>query len=221
MGRRKKEPRSVHRENIATAASCLFMKNGFSATTMNDIAAEAGYSKATLYVYFKNKEEIIGFLVLSSMKKLCSCITNALQNENSTRKCYDTICNGLVKYEKEFPYYFRIVLEKIKIDFESTEYLPEEKETYEVGESIREMMINFLKSGIEKGDLKDNLEIEPTFFSFWGMLAGVIQLASSKEKYIESTMGLTKEQFLQYSFDMLYSSIAKSNNEQNLSEVQK
>ena len=158
MGRRKKEPRSVHRENIATAASCLFMKNGISATTMNDIAAEAGYSKATLYVYFKNKEEIIGFLVLSSMKKLCSCITNALQNENSTRKCYDTICNGLIKYEKEFPYYFRIVLEKIKIDFESTEYLPEEKETYEVGESIREMMINFLKSGIEKGDLKDNLE---------------------------------------------------------------
>ena len=219
MGRRKKEPKSVHRENIATAASSLFLKNGVSSTTMNDIAVAAGYSKATLYVYFENKEEIISFLVLDSMNKLCSYITDALQHEKSTRKCYDTICNGLVKYEAEFPYYFRVVLEKINIDFENTKYLPEEKETYEVGERIRKMMIDFLKSGIENGTLKDDLEIEPTFFSFWGMLAGVIQLASNKEKYIETTMGLTKTQFLLYSFDMLYSSIAKSNSEQDISEV--
>ena len=32
MGRRKKEPKSAHRENIATAASALFMKKGIDAT---------------------------------------------------------------------------------------------------------------------------------------------------------------------------------------------
>lgn len=30
MGRRKKEPKSVHREKIATAASALFMEKGIS-----------------------------------------------------------------------------------------------------------------------------------------------------------------------------------------------
>ena len=70
MARRKKEPKSVHRENIAAAASALFMEKGTTATSMNDIAKAAGYSKATLYVYFENKEEIIGFLVLDSMKRL-------------------------------------------------------------------------------------------------------------------------------------------------------
>ena len=68
MGRRKKEPRSVHRENIMSAASALFMERGISATSMDDIAKAAGYSKATLYVYFENKEEIVGILVLNSMK---------------------------------------------------------------------------------------------------------------------------------------------------------
>ena len=70
MGRRKKEPKSVHREKIATAASALFMEKGIAATSMDDIAKAAGYSKATLYVYFENKEEIVGILVLNSMKKL-------------------------------------------------------------------------------------------------------------------------------------------------------
>ena len=56
MARRKKEPRSVHREKIASAASVLFMDKGIVATSMDDIAKAAGYSKATLYVYFENKE---------------------------------------------------------------------------------------------------------------------------------------------------------------------
>lgn len=38
MGRRKKEPRSVHRENIAAAAAGLFMEKVISQTSMDDIA---------------------------------------------------------------------------------------------------------------------------------------------------------------------------------------
>ena len=45
MARRKKEPKSVHRENIAAAASALFMEKGITATARNDIAKAAGYSK--------------------------------------------------------------------------------------------------------------------------------------------------------------------------------
>ena len=75
MARRKKEPRSVHRDNIASVASELFAERGISATSMDDIAKAAGYSKATLYVYFENKEEIVSIVVLDSMKKLCSYLS--------------------------------------------------------------------------------------------------------------------------------------------------
>ena len=209
MARRKKEPKSVHRENIATAASILFMEKGITATSMNDIAKIAGYSKATLYVYFENKEEIIGFLVLDSMKKLYSYITSALEQQEATKTRYDLICRGLVLYQEEFPFYFKMVLDKINIDFESRNYLPEEKETYQIGEEINEKLKDFLVSGTKRGDLRDDLKIMPTIFHFWGMLSGLIQFASNKEEYIENVLHLSKNQFLEYGFDMLYRSIEK------------
>ncbi len=204
MGRRKKEPRSVHRENIAAAASILFMKKGIAATSMDDIAKAAGYSKATLYVYFENKEEIVGILVLESMKKLYEYIDAALIRQDETKERYGAICGGLVRYQEEFPFYFKTVLDKINIDFEKENYLPEEKETWRIGEEINEKIRDFLRS---------DLEIMPVVFNFWGMLSGIIQLAANKEEYIQQSMGLSKMQFLEYGFRMLYRSIAREREE--------
>ena len=208
MARRKKEPRSVHREKIASAASVLFMDKGIVATSMDDIAKAAGYSKATLYVYFENKEEIVGILVLDSMKKLYHYIVSALEQQETTKEQYNFICRGLVQYQEEFPFYFKMVLDKINIDFENHDYLPEEIETYQIGEEINEKIKEFLISGIDKGDLRGNLKIMPTIFNLWGMLSGLIQFAANKEKYIKKTMGLSKIQFLEHGFHMLYCSIA-------------
>lgn len=208
MARRKKEPRSVHREKIASAASVLFMDRGIAATSMDDIAKAAGYSKATLYVYFENKEEIVGILVLDSMKKLYHYIVSALEQQETTKEQYNFICRGLVQYQEEFPFYFKMVLDKINIDFESNDYLPEEKETYQIGEEINEKIKEFLISGIDKGDLRGDLKIMPTIFNLWGMLSGLIQFAANKEEYIKKTMGLSKIQFLEHGFHMLYCSIA-------------
>ena len=208
MGRRKKEPRSVHRENIVSAASALFMERGIAATSMDDIAKAAGYSKATLYVYFENKEEIVGILVLNSMKKLYDYISSALTQHETTKTRYNFICRGLLRYQEEFPFYFKMVLDKINIDFESKEYLPEERETYQIGEEINEKIKNFLLSGMEKGDLRNDLDIMPAIFNFWGMLSGIIQLAANKEEYIKKSMGLSKIKFLEYGFSLVYHSIA-------------
>lgn len=208
MGRRKKEPRSVHRENIVSAASALFMEREIAATSMDDIAKAAGYSKATLYAYFENKEEIVGILVLNSMKKLDDYISSALIQHETTKARYDFICRGLVQYQEEFPFYFKMVLDKINIDFESKNYLPEEKETYQIGEEINEKIKNFLLSGMEKGDLRSDLEIMPAILNFWGMLSGIIQLAANKEEYIKKSMGLSKLKFLEYGFSLVYHSIA-------------
>ncbi len=209
MGRRKKEPRSVHRENIASAASVLFMEKGIMATSMSDIAKAAGYSKATLYVYFENKEEIVGLLVLESMKKLYGYIVDALEEQKTTRARYDMICKGLIQYQEEFPFYFKMVLDKINVDFKDQDYLPEEKDTYQIGEEINEKMKEFLVEGIQKDDLREDLKIMPTIFQFWGMLSGLIQFAANKEEYIRISMRLSKNEFLEDGFGMLYYSIEK------------
>jgi len=46
------------RRQITDAAHRLFLAQGFDVTSMEEIAREAGVSKATLYVYFKDKEEL-------------------------------------------------------------------------------------------------------------------------------------------------------------------
>ncbi len=208
MGRRKKEPRSVHREKIVSAASVLFMEKGIAQTSMDDIAKAAGYSKATLYVYFENKEEIVGILVLNSMKKLDDSICAALMQHKTTKERYDGICRGLVQYQEEFPLYFKMVLDKINVDLEREDVLPEEKETYQIGEEINEKIKHFLVSGIEQGDLREDLALMPVIFNFWGMLSGIIQLVANKEEYIEQSMGFSKKQFLEYGFSLIYASVA-------------
>lgn len=47
------------REAIIKAAAELFKEVGFDRTSMSEIAARVGGSKATLYSYFKSKEELL------------------------------------------------------------------------------------------------------------------------------------------------------------------
>jgi AcrR family transcriptional regulator len=53
----------VKREQILDGASSVFIQMGFDAASMNDITREAGVSKGTLYVYFKNKEDLFAAII--------------------------------------------------------------------------------------------------------------------------------------------------------------
>ena len=46
------------KQNIIETASFLFYKNGYNSTGINQIIAESGIAKATLYNHFKSKEDI-------------------------------------------------------------------------------------------------------------------------------------------------------------------
>lgn len=207
MARRKKEPQNMHRKAITTAAEQLFMKHGIEHTSMNDIARESGYSKATLYVYFKDKEELISVLVLESMQKLYGYMRLALEKGKDAKECYREICHALVRYQEEYPFYFKMVLETIRIDFETSRFLPEEKETFRIGEQINDLLTAFFKKGVEEGVFRSDVEMLPTIFSFWGMLSGLIQIAVNKEAYISQHMKKSKAEFLENGFAILYDSI--------------
>ena len=59
--RKKKENR---RRQILAAAQSVFSDKGFSGATMEDIARKAELSPGTLYLYFKNKEDLYASLCL-------------------------------------------------------------------------------------------------------------------------------------------------------------
>jgi AcrR family transcriptional regulator len=62
--RRRKEARP---EEILSAALESFAERGFAATRIEDVAARAGISKGTLYLYFNGKEELFKAVVRQSL----------------------------------------------------------------------------------------------------------------------------------------------------------
>ena len=58
------------RQTLIDVARQLFAKKGFDETTMNDIAADSGKGRRTLYTYFKNKEEIYAAVIEYELERL-------------------------------------------------------------------------------------------------------------------------------------------------------
>lgn len=67
---RRQHRREENKIFIMKAAEFVFAKKGYSFATMDDIAEEAQFSKATLYHYFKSKGEIFFEIMLSILKEM-------------------------------------------------------------------------------------------------------------------------------------------------------
>ena len=64
---RRKEARPAE---LAAAALALFVEKGFAATRLDDVAARAGVSKGTLYLYFDSKEALFRAVIEESVLPL-------------------------------------------------------------------------------------------------------------------------------------------------------
>src|SRR5436309_10559424 len=60
---RKEAPPASKAESILAAAKRSFLAAGFGAVSMDQIARNAGVSKATVYAHFAGKEELFGAVV--------------------------------------------------------------------------------------------------------------------------------------------------------------
>jgi len=60
------------KERIIKASIELFSQKGYDATRVNDIASAANVNKALIYYYFKNKQDILDFMVRSLLNNAVS-----------------------------------------------------------------------------------------------------------------------------------------------------
>jgi TetR/AcrR family transcriptional regulator len=67
-------PRSAgydgQREQILAAAAALFARQGYTATTMNEVAAACGTGKATLYHYVRDKHDLLAQTARAHVQRL-------------------------------------------------------------------------------------------------------------------------------------------------------
>jgi len=96
----ERTPHAERRDQLLLVARAIFAERGFQATTMDDIAKEAGFTKPILYQYFESKTELYREIVNQTAEKLLTSLRNAVGEVESPRS----------KIEVAFRVYFEMVV---------------------------------------------------------------------------------------------------------------
>ena len=80
---RKEREKERRRQQIIVAAKRIFSAKGFNKATMEDIAREAEISPGTIYLYFKNKDELYASLSIRILQHLNIRLEH-VKNQNNT-----------------------------------------------------------------------------------------------------------------------------------------
>jgi len=70
---------SVKCDLIRRAAKKLFAERGLDATTVREIAREAGYTTGALYFHYESKEELYADILRESLDQLYACVSSAAE----------------------------------------------------------------------------------------------------------------------------------------------
>jgi AcrR family transcriptional regulator len=96
-------PRVQRREQILTAATKAFARNGFAATSLDDIATEAGVTRVILYRHFDSKTE----LYQAVLDRMCARLDAHVPAPAGGFT--DASIDGLLKAAAESPAGFRLL----------------------------------------------------------------------------------------------------------------
>src|ERR1035441_3580309 len=96
----ERTPPTERRDQLLLVARSIFAERGFQATTMDDIAKEAGFTKPILYQYFESKTELYREIVNQTAEKLLTSLRDAVAEVESPRS----------KIEVAFRVYFEMVV---------------------------------------------------------------------------------------------------------------
>jgi AcrR family transcriptional regulator len=156
---------------VLKAALRLFLEQGFSATSMDAIAREAGVSKATLYAHVKSKEELFAAITATCAEQLLAAQT-AFEHEEDVRAALLRFGRAHVALllSPEGAAMYRIVIA------EAPRFPELGRAFYENGPAIR---LRALTDYLHRADAAGALKVDDAARAageFIGMLGGTIHL---------------------------------------------
>src|SRR6266403_1650812 len=89
--RRAREKRFL-RQEILDAASELFAREGFENVSMRRIADKIAYSPTTIYLYFKDKAELLEQVCAEAFSRLLQRLTKLMSSRESRSKRCGEVC---------------------------------------------------------------------------------------------------------------------------------
>jgi AcrR family transcriptional regulator len=161
----KSEPRWTRRkharpEEITAAALESFVERGYAATRLEDVAARAGISKGTLYLYFANKEELFKAVVREAL------VARLVEFQSQIGKFQGSSAELLRLVFKTW--WERIGSTRIsgipKLILSEARNFPEIARFY-VEEVVRpghETLAAVIKRGIKRGEFREGIDVDAT-----------------------------------------------------------
>lgn len=171
--RKTKEEAEITRQRLLEAALTVFSRQGYAATRLEDIAAEAEVTRGAIYHHFGGKAELYNALVTEISSRANNVIGQAIEKGGSfLDKCRRMMIQMMEYIEDNRD--FRAVMELTLL---KTEMSPELEAGMEKKVEATQMMIEqlaaFMQQGVESGEVRADLDPVEMAWSFVAVQNGL------------------------------------------------
>jgi len=102
------------REHIIEQAAVLFARNGFSGTSMNEVAEACGLSKASLYHYVSDKYQLLVYICEGHIERLRALVREVAQMEQEPQEKLRLMVQRFVEEYADAQNEHRVLTEDVK-----------------------------------------------------------------------------------------------------------
>jgi len=204
---RKERERERRRQQIIVAAKRVFSEKGFNKATMEDIAHEAELSPGTLYLYFKNKDELYASLSLRILHYLLIRLEHLNSDAHSDIEARISGLKEAMYDVYEFDPMILINMFHLQSSDTLRNLTPELlSEIKSLSKRSLSEMAKLFEEGVQQGVFIDKHPMAMAD-TFWALFSGVILWETSK-RIINEDKDYLRET-LEIAFEIFYSGIKK------------
>jgi len=185
LAERRQEEKERRRAEILDAAEAVVASVGWDALTMDQVARRARLSRALLYVYFKDKIDLMYAICERGLATMHQRFAEAVTRHRLGLDQIIGIGRAYIAFSQEFPVYFDIQSRCELREVTTSEAAPNEAACQLAGGALQALLAGVLEAGVRDGSIRPDLG-DPGVVAnaLWGMTHGVVQLASSKAKVL-------------------------------------
>ncbi len=168
---RREREKQARRESILVAARELLHQKGMNGASMNQIAKKSELGVATLYSYFKNKDDLFATLQQEAFDLLKEMVAKILENEENPRNQLRKIASSFLDFSQARKNYYYIInyfISTSEIIFEPKL----KKRIDQQGEQVLLLSGNIIQEGINKGVFKAT-DVKRSSIMFWILIHGL------------------------------------------------
>ena len=178
VSKRQIEERKMRQERILTGALEVFKSRGLKSATMEEIAEESGFGKATLYYYFQSKEEVFSAILENGWKMLWSNLEPVIADIASPRQTFIQVLLKTAETIRIRPGLFEFLFNAPqKIRFEIEPWKKYQERMYATLQSL-------LEDGIKVGEFP-NLDPKLLFKAMGGLFMGLVLMGDRSKPVLE------------------------------------